>query len=63
MTREHPSALLVIVDALVIQHGRQILDFAVRSRIPSMLDPGMGVTGALLGYGPSLSDLNDPYTA
>src|SRR5215469_5234866 len=57
MTREHPSALLVIVDALVIQHGRQILDFAVRSRIPSMLDPGVGVTGALLGYGPSLSDL------
>jgi len=57
MTREHPGALLVIADALVIQHGRQILDFAVRSRIPSMLDPGVGVTGALLGYGPSLSDL------
>jgi putative ABC transport system substrate-binding protein len=58
MTREHPAALLLIADGLTLQHAQQIVDFAARNRIPSMLDhPELVVAGALIGYGPSTADL------
>src|SRR5262249_46904951 len=55
---EHPAALLLIGDGLTLQHAKQIVDFAVRNRIPSMLDqPELVATGALIGYGPNTADL------
>src|SRR5262245_9478542 len=58
MVREHPAALLLIGDGLTLQHAQQIVDFAARNRIPSMLDqPEVVAAGALIGYGPSAADL------
>ena len=54
----HPGALLLVTDALTLQHAAQIVDFVSRNRVPSMLDhPELVVTGALMGYGPSTVDL------
>jgi putative ABC transport system substrate-binding protein len=58
MAREHPRAFLLITDGLTLQHAQQIVDFVTRNRIPSMFDhPELVVTGGLMGYGPSVSDL------
>ena len=58
MARAHPAALLLIGDGLTLQHARQIVDFAARNQIPTMLDqPELVAAGALIGYGPSTADL------
>jgi putative ABC transport system substrate-binding protein len=58
MARAHPAAFLLIGDGLTLQHARQIVDFAARNRIPSMLDqPELVAAGALIGYGPNTADL------
>ena len=41
MARERPDGLLFILDGQTIQHGKQIVDFVIQKRIPSMLElPG-----------------------
>jgi len=58
MMREHPAALLLISDGLVLQHALQSVDFAARNRIPSMLEHSeLVAAGALIGYGPRIADL------
>jgi putative ABC transport system substrate-binding protein len=55
MAREHPRAFLLITDGVTLQHAQPIVDFVTRNRIPSMFDhPELVVTGALIGYGPSI---------
>src|SRR5262249_47062533 len=52
MIREHPAALLLISDGLVLQHALQSVDFAARNRIPSMLEHSeLVAAGALIGCG------------
>src|SRR5262249_61816718 len=58
MVREHPAALLLISDGLVLQHALQIVDFAARNRIPSMLEQReLVAAGGLIGYGTAVSRL------
>jgi putative ABC transport system substrate-binding protein len=58
MARERPDGLLLIVDGLTAQHGKQIVDFVIQKRIPSMLElPELTAAGGLMSYGPSTVDL------
>jgi putative ABC transport system substrate-binding protein len=58
IAREHPDALLLIGDRLTLQHGRQIVESATQSKVPSMLDRAYPETaGALLSYGAEEEDL------
>jgi ABC-type uncharacterized transport system substrate-binding protein len=58
MAREHSDALLLIGDRLTLEHGKQIVDFATRKRIPSMLDRAYSETaGALMSYGAEEEEL------
>jgi putative ABC transport system substrate-binding protein len=58
MARERPDGLLLIVDGLTAQHGKQIADFVTQKRIPSMLElPELTAAGGLMSYGPSTVDL------
>jgi putative ABC transport system substrate-binding protein len=58
MARERPDALLLIGDRLVLQHGREIVDFALQKRIPSMLDRAYPETvGVLMSYGAEEEEL------
>ena len=55
----HPDALLIIEDALIVGHTKQIADFASRERLPTMLgNPALlEGGGGLVGYGPSIRGL------
>jgi putative ABC transport system substrate-binding protein len=58
MARERPNALLLIGDRLTLQHGAEIVDFAMQKRIPSMLDRAYVETaGALMSYGADEEEL------
>ena len=58
MARERPDALLLIGDRLTLQHGAEIVNFALQQRIPSMLDRAYPETaGALMSYGAEEEDL------
>ena len=52
MARERPDGLLLIVDALTLQHRTQIVDFVRQKRIPSMLEQA-DQFGGLMSYGPN----------
>jgi putative ABC transport system substrate-binding protein len=53
-----PDALLVLDDALIGMHRRQIAEFATQERLPSVFAGRESVVaGGLMSYGPSLSDL------
>ena len=55
---ERPDGLLLIVDGLTIQHGKEIVDFVTQKRIPSMLEvPELAAAGGLMSYGPNPVDL------
>src|SRR5919204_1620446 len=58
MARKRPDALLLFGDRLVLQHGREIVDFAIQKRIPSMLDRAYPETaGVLMSYGAEEEEL------
>ena len=58
MAREHPDALLLIGDRLTLQHGAEIVEFAIQKRIPTMLDRSYPETaGALMSYGTEEEEL------
>ena len=58
MARERPDALLLIGDALIFQHGGQIVDFVTQKRVPSMFDrTELAAAGGLMSYAPDLVDL------
>jgi putative ABC transport system substrate-binding protein len=47
-----PQALLVLQDALAIQHRKEIVDFAIENRLPSMFNEKQwAVAGGLVSYG------------
>jgi putative ABC transport system substrate-binding protein len=58
MARTRSDALLVFEDSLISQFRREIADFAVQRRLPAAFAIRESVmTGGLMSYGPSLTDL------
>lgn len=54
-----PDALFSIADRLIISQRKQILDFGVKSKIPTMFDAAPAVeAGALMAYGPSREEVS-----
>ena len=52
------EALVVVGNALVFQHAKQIFELATKNRLPSMTEEGRFVNaGGLMSYGASLADL------
>lgn len=52
ISEESPHALLVLQDALAIQQRKQIIDFAIQKRLPSMFnEKEWAVAGGLMSYG------------
>jgi putative ABC transport system substrate-binding protein len=55
MAQERPDVFIVLQDALTLQHRREIIDFAIRERLPGMFVAREWVElGGLLSYGESL---------
>jgi putative ABC transport system substrate-binding protein len=58
MTQQRPDALIVLQDALTLQHRKQIIDFAIESRLPGMFVAREWVmAGGLMSYGENLADM------
>jgi putative ABC transport system substrate-binding protein len=58
MTRERAGALLIIPDTLFWSQRRQIVELAVKRRLPSMrIGEAYAEAGGLMSYGPSYLDL------
>jgi putative ABC transport system substrate-binding protein len=58
IAEEHPEALLVLQDAVTMQHRNDIIDFAIQQRPPSMFqEKGWAEAGGLLSYGESLPSM------
>jgi ABC-type uncharacterized transport system substrate-binding protein len=54
-----PDALFSIADRLITSQRKQILDFSVKSKIPTMFDAAPAVeAGALIAYGPSRAEVS-----
>jgi ABC-type uncharacterized transport system substrate-binding protein len=52
IAEERPHALLVFQDALAIQQRKEIIDFAIQKRLPSMFnEKEWAVAGGLMSYG------------
>jgi ABC-type uncharacterized transport system substrate-binding protein len=52
ISEERPDALLVLQDALAIQQRKEIVDFAIGRRLPSMFnEKEWAVAGGLMSYG------------
>jgi putative ABC transport system substrate-binding protein len=52
IAEERPDALLVLQDAVAIQQRKEIIDFALQHRLPSMFnEKGWAVAGGLMSYG------------
>ena len=61
MTQERPDALFMITDVLTRRHTKQVVDFAVQRKLPTMFEGVSPVAeGGLMSYGPSLTDLTRP---
>jgi putative tryptophan/tyrosine transport system substrate-binding protein len=57
ITQQRPEALLVLQDALTLQHRKEIIDFALRTRLPSMFVGKEWVQeGGLMSYGDRLPE-------
>jgi putative tryptophan/tyrosine transport system substrate-binding protein len=57
MMRERPSVLMV-PNTIVIAHGKQIVDFAAKNRLPLIYDTReFAEVSGLMSYGPSFPDL------
>jgi len=57
MARARADALIVLQDAFLLSHRRQIVDFAVGRRLPMIFDAREFVdVGGLISYGPSRSE-------
>jgi putative tryptophan/tyrosine transport system substrate-binding protein len=58
IAQERPDALIVLQDALTLQHRKEIIDFAVQQRLPGMfVAKEWVVAGGLMSYGESLPDM------
>jgi putative ABC transport system substrate-binding protein len=55
--REHPEALLLLVDPFTLSQRSRIVEFAAAQRLPAMYETSDFVdAGGLISYGPNLSD-------
>jgi putative ABC transport system substrate-binding protein len=58
IAKERPNALIVLQDALTLQHRKEIIDFAIEQRLPGMfVAKEWVVAGGLMSYGESLPDM------
>ena len=58
IAEERPEALLVLQDALTMQHRNEIIDFAIQQRLPSMFqEKGWVEAGGLMSYGEDLASM------
>jgi putative ABC transport system substrate-binding protein len=58
MTQQRPDALLVLQDALTLQHREEIIDFTIQKRLPGIFVAKEWVeAGGLMSYGESLPDM------
>ncbi|WP_198164571.1 ABC transporter substrate-binding protein [Rhodoplanes sp. Z2-YC6860] len=58
MTEAKPDALIVLQDALTLQHRKEIIDFTVVKRLPGMFVAREWVTaGGLMSYGENLAEM------
>jgi putative ABC transport system substrate-binding protein len=58
ITREHVDALFVYHDFVTASHRRQIIDFAVRAKLPAMYAyREWADVGGLMSYGPNLKEM------
>ena len=56
IAEERPNALLVLQDAVTMQQRSEIIDFAIKERLPSMFqEKGWAEAGGLMSYGENLS--------
>jgi len=56
--RERPGGMLILLDALVGQYRSQIVEFAVRERLPAVSTfSEFAALGGLMSYGPDLPAL------
>jgi ABC-type uncharacterized transport system substrate-binding protein len=59
ITHNPPDALFSIADRLISSQRKQILEFGVKSKIPTMFDSAPAVeAGALMSYGPSRAEVS-----
>ena len=57
MTTERAGALVVLVDAMLLDHQTRIADLAVRRRLPMVFPQvDQAEAGGLMAYGPSVAD-------
>jgi len=57
MSEQHPDVLLVVQDALTLEYRKEIIDFALRNKLPSMFVGKEWVEeGGLLSYGDRLPE-------
>jgi len=57
MAQDHPDVLLVVQDALTLEHRREIIDFALQNKLPSMFVGKEWVEeGGLMSYGDRLPE-------
>ena len=55
--REHPEALLILVDPLTMSQRSRIVDFAAEQRLPAIYESSDFVdVGGLISYGPNGRD-------
>jgi len=58
MAADRPDALIVLQDALTLQHRKEIIDFTVQKRLPGMfVAKEWVVAGGLMSYGENLADM------
>ena len=58
MAKERPDALLVLEDLLISQYQKEIADFAMQQRLPSMFGVRQGVdAGGLMSYGVTVPEM------
>jgi putative ABC transport system substrate-binding protein len=58
MAQQRPDALIVLQDALTLQHKKEIIDFTIQERLPGMFVAKEWVeAGGLMSYGESLPDM------
>jgi putative ABC transport system substrate-binding protein len=58
MTNAQPDALIVLQDALTLQHRKEIIDFTVEKRLPGMfVAREWVVAGGLMSYGENLATM------
>ncbi len=58
LTEGRPDALIVLQDALTLQHRKEIIDFTIEKRLPGMFVAREWVTaGGLMSYGENLAEM------